>query len=119
MKLVFFKTNKDLIFVLFKYANFADIFFKNLAAKFLKYIGINNYNINLIRGEQLIYGPIYSLKPVKLEVIKSYIKIYLANNFIKSFKFFVSIFIIFVKKFNGSLQLYINYQSFNNLIIQS
>lgn len=43
------KTGKAFNSVLSKYTNFVDIFFKNLIAKYLKYIRINNYTINLIK----------------------------------------------------------------------
>lgn len=43
---------------------------------------INKYIINLIRGKQLPYGPIYTLHLVKLEVLKAYIKTHLQTRFI-------------------------------------
>ena len=47
-----------------------------------------------------------------------YIKNNLTNGFIKSFKYFTRAPIFFDKKLNKSLQLYINYQNFNDLIIK-
>lgn len=46
--IVSLKNNKTLISIFSKYNNFADIFFKDLAAKFLKQLGINNYTMDLI-----------------------------------------------------------------------
>ena len=43
------KVGKAFNSVLSKYTNFVDILFKNLIAKHLKYIRINNYTINLIK----------------------------------------------------------------------
>lgn len=43
---------------------------------------INIYTIKLKLNNQLSYRLIYSLEPIKLEIIKIYIKINLVNNFI-------------------------------------
>ena len=45
-----------------------------LAAKFSKYIEINNYAIKLVNNQQLFYGSIYSLGLIELEILKTYIK---------------------------------------------
>ena len=68
---------------------------------------------------QLLYGPIYSLGPVKLETLNAYIKNNLANGFIIPSKFSAGALIFFNKKLNGSLRFCIDYQSLNNLIIQN
>ena len=66
-----------------KYINFADVFMPDLAFKLSKHTGINNHAIKLVNSEQLFHGPIYSLGPVELEILKAYIKTNLANRFIK------------------------------------
>ena len=38
--------------------------------------GINDYAIDLIESKQTLYDPIYSLGPVELETLKTYIKIW-------------------------------------------
>lgn len=50
--------------------------------KLLKNINIKQYTIKLIEDEQFFYGQIYRLDPVKLEILKFYIKIYLKTGFI-------------------------------------
>ena len=45
------KADKAPTFILSKYANFANIFFKKLAAKLLEHIRIHKYSINLIKGQ--------------------------------------------------------------------
>ena len=50
---------------------FADIFFLDLASKLPKHTGINEHAIELVDYQQPLYGPIYSLRPVKLEILKS------------------------------------------------
>lgn len=59
--IVFLKAIKALTSVLFKNADFLNIFFKNLAAKLLKYPEINDHIINLIKSQLPLYGPIYAL----------------------------------------------------------
>ena len=43
----------------------------------------NEHAIDLENGKQLLYGPIYSLGPVKLEILKTYIEIHLKTWFIR------------------------------------
>lgn len=113
------KTDKTYTSVPSKYVNFANVFSKKLTAKFLKHNGINNHTINLIESQQPFYKPIYSRKLIELEILKTYIDINLAHNFIKLSKSPANASILFVKKLNNSLWLYINYQSFYNLTIKN
>ena len=69
-----------------KYSDFADVFSSNLAFELPEHIGINNYTIELVDGQQPPYGPIYSLGPVELETLKAYIETNLANGFIRPSK---------------------------------
>lgn len=85
-----------------KYIDFANIFSKDLAAKLLQYIRINNHTINLFEDQQLSYKLIYSLKPVELKTLKIYIETNLANNFIKLCKSLAGTYILFVIKPNNS-----------------
>ena len=50
--------------------------------RFLIYIKINNDTIKLKKGKYLLFRFIYSLKQVKLEILKIYIKTSLTNGFI-------------------------------------
>ena len=58
---------------------------------------MNNYNIKIKKDKQLFYRLIYSLKLIKLKILKIYIKINLINRFIKIFKFFIKVFIFLIK----------------------
>ena len=111
--------DKAFITILAEYFDFEDIFFKKPITVILKYTEINTHAIDLEKGKQPLYGPIYSLKLVELEILKTYIKINLANGFIRSFKSPANTLILFDKKPNGSLWLYINYQSLNNITIKN
>ncbi len=44
--------------------------------------GMNEHAIELIEGKQPPYGPIYTLSPVELETLKTYIETYLKTGFI-------------------------------------
>ena len=102
-----------------EYSDFSDIFPSDSVAELLKYTGINNHPINLLDNKQLPYGPIYSLGPMELEILKTYIKANLASDFIRPSKFPAGILILFVQKKDGSLCLYIDYQGFNNVTIKN
>lgn len=79
---------------------------------------MNEYAIELIKGKPSSYDPIYSLNLVELESLKTYIETYLKTGFICLFKSLIKAFILFDKKLDRSLYLYINYQSLNNLTIK-
>ena len=85
----------------------------------LKRTGINEYTIELKEDKQLPYGLIYSLGPIELKIVKTYIKTNLANDFIRSLKSLAGAPILFVQKPNSSFCLYVNYWGLNNLIIKN
>lgn len=66
--------NNTLIAILFKYADFTNIFFPNLVEKILEYTGVNKCFINLMVDHQPLYKPINSLKLVKLESLRYILK---------------------------------------------
>ena len=80
---------------------------------------IKDHTIKLVDDWQPLYDPIFSLGPVKLEILKAYINNNLANSFIRLFKSPARASILFDKKLNGSLRLYVDYQGLNNLIIKN
>ena len=113
------KADKASIKVPSKYTDFANVFLPKLTTKLLKYIRIYNYDIELADDQQPPYNFIYSLGLVELKMLKTYIKNNLARGFIRPSKFSIRAPIFFDKKLDQSLRLYINYQSFNNLIIKN
>ena len=56
-----------------KYADFADVFSSKLATELPEY-GISDHAIGLVDDQQPPYGLIYSLRPMELETLKTYIK---------------------------------------------
>lgn len=113
------RADETFIFVSSKYANFADVFSKNLATKLSEYIEITDYIIDLIESYQSPYGPIYSLGQVELETLITYIKINFAIGFIRPSKSLVGTPIFFVKKLNKSFWLFVDYKDLNDLTIKN
>lgn len=96
-----------------------DIFLLDLTIKLPKNIRINEYSIELIYAKLPLYRPIYILSLVKLETLKTYIKTYLKTGLIWISKSLAGVPILFDKKSNNNLYLYVNYQSLNALAIQN
>ena len=90
--------NKVSTKVLTEYSNYNNVFSMENAAELSEYTGINDHAIKLEECKQLSFGPIYSLGPVELETLKTYIKIYLAIGFIWSSKSPDGAFILFNRK---------------------
>ena len=86
-----------------EYSDFANVFSLELALKLFEYTKINDHAIKLVDDWQLLYGPIYSLRPIELKILKTYIKTNLANSFIRPSKSPTGTPILFDKKPDGSL----------------
>ena len=82
--------------ILAKYSNFSNVFSLNSAAELTERTKINDDPINLLDDKQLPYSPIYSLGPVELEMLKTYIKANLARSFIRPSQSFASALILFI-----------------------
>ena len=70
---------------------------------------MNDYIIKLEKNKKLLFELIYNLKLVKLKILKIYIKINLANNFIQLFKSPIRASILFKWKLDRSLCLCIDF----------
>ncbi len=113
------KANKALTKIPSEYADFADVFSPKLAVELPEHTRINDYAIELMDDRQPPYGPIYSLRPVELEILKAYIQNNLASGFIRPFKSPVEAPIPFNKKPDSSLRLCVDYRGLNNLTIKN
>lgn len=110
--------NNTFIMVFSKYTNFIDIFSLEFTAKFPEHIGINNYLIDLVNGQQPTYASIYSLELIEFKTLKTYIETSPANGFIWTFKLVIKASILFIWKLDGSLRLCVNYQGLNSFTIR-
>ena len=102
-----------------EYSDFANVFSPELASKLPEHTRINNHAIKFVDNRQPPYGPIYSLGPIELETLKSYIETNLKNGFIRFSKSPAGAPILFDKKSDDSLRLCVDYQRLNNLTIKS
>lgn len=92
-----------------KYAEYIDRFLQKTIAKLQKQTDFKNHIINLKKGRQLPYKPIFSLRSLEVETLTTYIRVNLMNK----------VFNLFLLKLNGLLRLYIDYQNSNNFIIKN
>ena len=111
--------NKALTEVPVEYSDYSIVFSAENAAELPKNTEMNEHTIKLEEGKQLLFGPIYSLRPVELETLKTYIKTNLANGFIYPFKFPVKAPILFNRKPNRSFRLCVDYRGLNNITIKN
>ena len=95
--------------ILAEYSDYSNVFSAKYIVKLPENTGINEHAIKLKEGKQSPFGPIYRLGPIELEILKTYIKINLANGFIQSSKSPAEASIIFNRKSDKSFCLCINY----------
>ena len=65
-----------------KYFNYNNIFLAKNVIEFPKHLKINYHNIQFEKNKQLFFRLIYYFNPIKLKILKTYIKTNLANSFI-------------------------------------
>ena len=111
--------DKALIEVPAEYSGYSNVFSAENAAELSENTGINKHAIELEEDKQPPFGPIYTLGPVELETLKTYIKTNLANGFIRSPKSLAGAPIFFDRKPDRSLRLCVDYRGFNNIIIKN
>ena len=102
-----------------EYSDYNNVFSAENAAELPENTGINEHAIELEEGKQPPFGPIYSLGPVELETLKTYIETNLANGFIRPSKFPAGAPILFDRKPDGSLRFYVDYRGLNNITIKN
>ena len=105
--------------ILAEYLDFSDVFSKEKASVLPEITDLNEHAIELHKGQQSPYGPIYSLGPVELETFKTYIETNLTNSFIRPSKSLAGAPIFFVRKPDGSFRLSVDYRGLNNLTIKN
>ena len=96
-----------------KYADFVDVFSPMLACKLLSH-ALHDHAIEIGDGQSL-FGPIYPLSAVELDVLKKYIKDNFEKGFIVPSTSPAGAPILFIKKKDRGLQLCIDYWGLNAL----
>jgi len=102
----------DLSNISSEYHKFANIFSKTKAEVLTPHHPYD-FKINLEEGAQPLVGPIYSLLVSKQEALKEFIKENLNTGFIQPISSLHSTLVLFVKKKDGSLRLYVDFHSLN------
>ena len=77
--------------------------------KISEHIRINDYAIELEEEKQPLLGSIYSLEPIELEILKTYIKTSLAKGFIQPCKFPAKESILFNLKVDRNFRFCVDY----------
>jgi len=104
----------DLSNVSSEYHEFADIFSKT-KAETLPPPHSYDLKINLKKGAQPSVGPIYSLSASEQEAFKEFIEDNLNTGFIQPTSSLHSVLVLFVKKKDGPLHLYIDFCRLNRI----
>ena len=102
-----------------EYSDYSNVFSVENAAELPKNTRINEHAMELEEDKQPLFGLIYNLRPIELEILKTYIKINLANGFIWLFKSLAGTLIFFDRKLDKSFRLCVNYQGLNNITIKN
>ena len=95
-----------------KYYKFADIFSKTKAEILTSHCPYD-FKINLEEGIQPLVGLIYSLSAYEQEALKEFIEENLNTDFIWPTSFLHDIPVLFIKKKDSSLYLYVDFHSLN------
>jgi len=97
-----------------EYLEFRDVFSKQHIKHFPEHCPYD-LSIQMEEGKLLLLGPIYSLSALKLKILREFIKENLYTRFICSFHSSCGAPVLFVKKKDSLLYLYINYQGLNKI----
>lgn len=92
------KTDETSTSIFAKNTDFANVLFKELAAKLMEYTGIYDQAIDKMKRQQLTQNLIYRLRPIELEILKTYIMTKWANCFIRLSKSTIGTSILIVRK---------------------
>jgi len=97
-----------------EYLEFRDVFSKQYVKHFPEHCPYD-LSIQMEEGKLLLLGPIYSLLVLKLKTLREFIRENLHTRFICSFHSSCGAPVLFVKKKDGLLHLYVSYQGLNKI----
>ena len=93
------------------YKDYIDIFNKK-EARLLPDYSLYKLVIKLIKGKQPLFGLLYNLLEAELKVLREYLDKNLQRRWIRKLQSPTSALILFIKKKDRGLRLYINYLGF-------
>ena len=111
-------SNTIKLFIFFCYFEFSNIFEKKNPTKFFKH-DFDDYVIKNFSKTIFSMNFIYIFSKIEFEMLRKYINENLKKKFFKFFKFSTKSFILFVKKLNDDLRLYVNYWNLNVITIKN
>src|SRR5947207_2332281 len=101
------------------YQNLFEIFFKKESKSLSSHRDHLNHHISLKKNIKSIFDFIYNLFKLEFKILKEYIQDKLKKEFIHSFISSFDFSILFIKKLDNNLRLYIDYQALNRMIIKN
>jgi hypothetical protein len=100
-----------------QYSDFSEAFFERAVNTLLEHA---SHNLIIDTQEKnFFFDTIYNLFAEELRIFRVYIEKNLEKEFITSFTFFAAIFILFTKKKDDELRLYVNYRDLNEITIKN
>lgn len=93
---------------LIEYGNFENVFSSQFAKELPHYTRVNKYTIKLVEDKLPSPDPISTPSLVQLGIFKTYRETYIKIEFIRSSKFFIRVLILFHKKLDRRLCLFVN-----------
>jgi hypothetical protein len=101
----------------FQYFDFSEVFFERAVNTLLEHV---SHNLIIDTQEKnSLFDIIYNLFAEKLRIFRVYIEKNLEKEFITSFSSLVAIFILFTKKKDDELRLYVDYRDLNEITIKN
>ena len=101
-----------------KYQDFLNVFSREKVDKLSSH-RFNNHKIDIMLEKKFGFDFIYEMLQNELKTFKKYLNDNLIKGFIRSNYSFIASFVLFARKFNESLYLYVNYRIFNVIIIKN
>ena len=101
-----------------EYAEYINVFLKEDAAKLPDHVRIE-YTITIKEGKESPYRLIYILSAIELRILNDYLKSNIIKGWIYKSESLINALILFIKKKDNYLRLYINYRGLNKITIKN
>ena len=101
-----------------EYYDFLDVFSQE-AADTLPPHRSSDHKIKFVQGKEPTYGPLYGISQDELRVLKKFLDENLAKGFIRPSNSPYTSLILFARKPNGGLRLYVDYRALNAITVKN